>query len=98
VVSAWDLVGTDVFERGPMSYLEEEYPMLAGRLDDVSTLEVQVFGLSVVGGNLDEAAFRSTFLEKGIDGHGWVAIRAVDTGAWTRDPDLTKPVAWAIGL
>lgn len=98
VVSAWDLVGDDVFKRGPMSYLEEEYPMLAGRLDDVSTLDVQVFGLSVVGGNLDEASFKKNFLEKGIDGHGWVAIRATETGTWTKDSDLTKPVAWAIGL
>lgn len=98
VVSAWDLVGTDVFEKGPMAYLEGEYPMLAGRLDDVSTLDVQVFGLSVVGGNLDEASFKKIFLETGIDGNGWVAIRATDTGMWTKDPDLTKPVAWAIGL
>ena len=98
VVSAWDLVGVDVFERGPLSYLEEEYPMLAGRLDDVSTLDVQVFGLSVVGGNLDEEGFKKTFLERGIDGHGWVAIRAADNGTWAADPDLTKPVAWAIGL
>lgn len=81
-----------------MSYLEDEYPMLAGKLNDVSTLDVQVFGLSVVGGNLDEAGFKKAFLEKGIDGHGWVAIRATDTGAWTKDSDLTKPVAWAIGL
>lgn len=98
VVSAWDLVGVDVFGRGPISYLEKEYPMLAGRIEDLSTLDVQVFGLSVVGGNLDEASFKQTFLEKGIDGQGWVALHNAGTGAWTKDPDLTKPVAWAIGL
>ena len=98
VVSAWDLVGADVFEKGPIAYLESEYPMLAGRLDDVSTLDVQVFGLSVVGGNLDEEHFKKIFLETGIDGNGWVAIRAGDTGMWTKDTDLTQPVAWAIGL
>ena len=98
VVSAWDLVGVDVFGRGPISYLEKEYPMLAGRIEDLSTLDAQVFGLSVVGGNLDEASFKQTFLEKGIDGQGWVAIHDADTGTWTEDPDLTKPAAWAIGL
>ena len=72
--------------------------MLAGRLDDLATLDVQVFGLSVVGGNLDEELFKEAFLEKGIDGHGWVSIREPTTGTWSRDPDLTKPVAWAIGL
>jgi hypothetical protein len=98
VISAWDLVGTDVFESGPVTYLEEEYPILAGRLDDLETLDVHVFGLSVVGGNLDEEAFKKAFLEKGIDGQGWVAIRDAATGTWTKDSDVTKPVAWAIGL
>lgn len=98
VVSAWDLVGTDVFKKGPVSYLEAEYPMLAGRLDDLTALDVQVFGLSVVGGNLDDANFSKKFLETGIDGSGWVACCAPDSGVWTKDPDLTKPVAWAIGL
>jgi hypothetical protein len=98
VISAWDLVGTDVFESGPVTYLEEEYPILAGRLDDLETLDVHIFGLSVVGGNLDEEAFKKAFLEKGIDGQGWVAIRDAATGTWTKDSDVTKPVAWAIGL
>ncbi len=98
VISAWDLVGPDVFESGPVTYLEEEYPILAGRLDDLETLDVQVFGLSVVGGNLDEEAFKKAFLEKGIDGHGWVAVRDAATGTWTKHSDVTKPVAWAIGL
>jgi hypothetical protein len=98
VISAWDLVGTDVFESGPVIYLEKEYPILAGRLDDLETLDVYVFGLSVVGGNLDEEAFKKAFLEKGIDGHGWVAVRDAATGTWTKDSDVTKPVAWAVGL
>lgn len=98
VVSAWDLVGIDVFERGPEAYLEKEYPMLAGRLDDLEALEVQVFGLSVVGGDLGQEDFRTAFLEKGLDGHGWVAIYNADAGKWIKDPDVTKPVAWAIGL
>jgi len=98
LVSAWDLVGSDVFDSGPATYLEKEYPVLAGRLDDLETLDVQVFGLSVVGGDLGEEKFRTAFLEKGMDGHGWVAIRDAGTGKWVKDPDLTKPVAWAIGL
>jgi hypothetical protein len=98
VIYAWDLVGTDVFERGPVTYLEEEYPILAGRLDDLEALDVHVFGLSVVGGNLNEEAFKKAFLEKGIDGQGWVAVRDAATGTWTKDSDVTKPVAWAIGL
>ena len=98
VVSAWDLVGTDLFEDGPAKYLENEYPILAGRLDDLEGIDVRIFGLSVVGGDLGEAKFQTEFLEKGLDGHGWVAAQDVETGEWRKDPDVTKPVAWAIGL
>lgn len=98
MVSAWDLVGTDVFKRGPKTYIEGEYPLLAGRLDDLESIEFQVFGLSVVGGDLGEEVFKKAFLEKGLDDHGWIAIQDAQTGEWRKDPDMTKPVAWAIGL
>jgi hypothetical protein len=98
LVSAWDLVDSDAFDSGPITYLEKEYPVLAGRLEDLETLDVQVFGLSVVGGDLREEGFKTAFLEKGLDGHGWVAIRDAGTGKWVKDPDVTKPVAWAIGI
>lgn len=97
VVSAWDLVSPDVAERGPVAYLKE-YPMLAGRLSDLDRLQVQVFGLSVVGGDLGEDEFRKTFLEKGLDGHGWVSVPKPDGEGWHEVPDVTKPISWAMGI
>jgi Double-GTPase 1 len=99
VVSAWDRVDQDTFERGPNAYLAAEYPLLAGRLRDVSKLEVRTFGLSVVGGDLkDDVEFREGFLERGLDQHGWVAVGDPLTGLWHKETDITLPVAWVVGV
>lgn len=97
VVSAWDAVDAEKFAAGPQAYLEREYPLLAGRLDDVERLDVRVFGLSVVGGDLktDEEC-RDAVQEGGLDGRGWVSDQD-EKGLWTRDRDLTLPVAWVVG-
>lgn len=97
VVSAWDLVDAEVFQQGPLAYLEREYPLVAGRLTDLEALDVQIFGLSSVGGDLkDDPVYRQAFLEAGPDGHGWVAVG--DGDGWKKNSDLTLPIAWAVGL
>lgn len=97
VVAAWDRVDPGTFERGPADYLEHEYPLVAGKLAHLEYLDVEIFGLSVVGGDLKhDQEYRKSFLEAGLDGHGWVAVR--DGNSWRRDPDVTLPIAWALGL
>jgi hypothetical protein len=97
VVAAWDRVGEDIFAKGPLEYLRKEYPMFGGRLDDLETLDTRVFGVSIVGGDLnDDPDFRAKFLDEGIDGKGWVAVPGAD-GVWVKDPDLSAPLAWAMG-
>ncbi len=97
VVSAWDLVDPSIFAKGPQAYLEHEYPVFGGRLGDVDRLDVRVFGLSVVGGDLkSDAKCRDAVQEGGLDGRGWVAARDAE-GNWVRDEDLTLPIAWVIG-
>lgn len=98
VVGAWDLVDRGVFAKGPKAYLEHEYPMFAGRLDDVERLDVRVFGLSVVGGDLKtDAKCRDAVQEGGLDGRGWVAVQD-SNGNWVKDEDLTLPIAWPISV
>lgn len=97
VVAAWDRVSEDIFKKGPAEYLRREFPMFGGRLEDMDTLDTKVFGLSIVGGDLnDDPAFREKFLEEGIEGKGWVAVQD-KAGDWTKDPDVSTPVAWAMG-
>jgi len=97
VVTAWDLVDTKTFANGPQRWLEREYPLLAGRLDDIHSLDLRVFGLSIVGGDLKaDAACRDEVQENGLDGRGWVTIQNGE-GAWEKNVDLTLPIAWAVG-
>lgn len=99
VVSAWDLVDKGTFAKGPVSYLSTEYPLFAGRLIDTDRLDVRVFGLSVVGGDLKvDAAYREAYFDKALDEHGWVAIQNADDSQWIKDADVTLPVAWVVGV
>lgn len=97
VVSAWDLVDQEKFDLGPEAWIEHEYPLLAGRLNDIAPMELRIFGMSVVGGDLkaDEAC-RTDVQENGLDGRGWVAVENGE-GVWQKHSDLTLPIAWAIG-
>ena len=97
VVSAWDLVDHEKFAKGPRAWLEHEYPLLAGRLDDIDRLDIRVFGLSVVGGDLkSDKDCRDAVQESGLNGRGWVSVQSAD-GKWHRNEDLTLPIAWVIG-
>lgn len=99
VVSAWDRVDQATFQLGATAYLAKEYPLFAGRLEDCTALDMRVFGLSVVGGDLkDDAVFRDLFLESGLDEHGWVAVQDPKTGTWSKHPDITLPVTWLVGI
>jgi len=97
VVTAWDRVDPGTFRAGPMSYLEREYPLLAGKLAHLDNLEVNIFGLSSVGGDLkNDPGYRKAFLEAGARDQGWVSI--MEGGIWVKNSDITLPIAWAIGL
>lgn len=96
VVSAWDLVDPGTFQKGPRAWLEREYPLFAGRLDDLKRLNLRVFGLSVVGGDLkSDADCRDAVQEGGLDGRGWVAVQS-EAGNWKKEDDLTLPIAWVV--
>ncbi|MBO9858819.1 hypothetical protein [Xanthomonas sp. A1809] len=96
VVAAWDLLDPGVRAGGPMAYLRREFPLFAGRLADTGRLDVKLFGLSVVGGDLaDDEDFRNRFLERDITEQGWVVVEDVD-GVKT-DEDVMLPIAWAMG-
>jgi len=98
VVSAWDVVDSGTFATGPEAFLAREYPLFAGRLRDTDRLDIRVFGLSVVGGDLtDDDTYRAAFLEAGIDDHGWVSTQNEASGEWEKLPDMTLPVAWVVG-
>lgn len=97
VVAAWDLLDAGVRAAGPMTYLRREFPLFAGRLADTGRLDVKLFGLSVVGGDLkDDEGFRNRFLERDITEQGWVVVE--EDGSVRTDIDVMLPIAWAMGV
>jgi hypothetical protein len=96
IVAAWDLLDPEVRADGPMAYLKKEFPLFAGRLADTDRLDVKLFGLSVVGGDLaDDEGFRTRFFERDISEQGWVVFE--DEGQLITDGDVMLPLAWAMG-
>lgn len=96
VVAAWDLLDPGARAGGPMAYLRREFPLFAGRLADAGRLDVKLFGLSIVGGDLtDDEDFRNRFLERDITEQGWVVVE--DTDGLKTDADVMLPIAWAMG-
>jgi len=99
IVTAWDLLDSQTAAKGPEAFLEAQYPLFAGRLHDIGRLEVRVYGLSVVGGDIDaDADYREKFLEKSFRESGWVATQDAETREWRNTPDVTLPVAWVVGV
>jgi hypothetical protein len=70
--------------------------LFAGRLADIDRLDVKVYGLSVVGGDLaDDDGFRTRFFDRDISEQGWVVLD--DGGQLKTDDDVMLPLAWAMG-
>ena len=93
LVAAWDLVDDGRAQHGPKAYLSDEFPLFAGRLEHVSTVEVEVFGVSVVSGDFDDHEFKTRYFEGSIDQFGYVVI---EPGTGPHPPDVTIPVRWVL--
>lgn len=98
MVTAWDMLDPEAKAAGPMHYLEEEFPMFAGRLKTPGRLDVEVFGMSIVGGNLRGTVnkpFRDSLKKRDLSEVGYTAVER--DGVVVQDPDVTLPLAWALG-
>lgn len=97
VVAAWDLLDAEARAGGPIAYLRREFPLFAGRIADTDRLDLKLFGLSAVGGDLEsDEEFRKRFFEQDITEQGWVVVED-EGGTWTEVADVMLPIAWAMG-
>lgn len=97
VITAWDLAPPDVRSRSPMEFLQSQFPMFAGRVADCDRLEVEVFGCSIVGGDLDgDVKFKDKYRDMDIETSGYIVVSG-PTGEAIEIADLTAPVAWVLG-
>jgi hypothetical protein len=94
VITAWDRLDPEYRLRPPIEYLKKEFPLLAGRIENISGLEVRLFGMSVVGGDLDnDEEFRSRFRNGDIKDFGYTVVEAKDHQV-SQEKDLTLPLSW----
>jgi hypothetical protein len=95
IVTAWDLLHADEQAEGPEKYLKKQFPMFSGRLDDIDSLEVKVFGSSIVGGDFKVQDFLKAFLDKEIDDAGYIVFQEGDKSS-EEIKDLTEPINWLL--
>ncbi len=94
VVTAWDRLDAEASNAGPEAFLRAEYPLLAGRLTDTS-LDVRVFGVSILGGDLADNDFKQRFLDGDLAQAGYV-ISHDEAGELTQTVDISLPIAWVV--
>lgn len=92
LISAWDMLDESVSRHGPRRFLQQSFRLFSGRIADVSTVEISVFGLSVVGGDLEgDPHFREQFLNGRVENFGYVI-----TESGQKWPDVTTPIRWVL--
>ncbi len=98
VVTAWDLLDEERASSSPLACLEEEFPMFAGRIEDCSRLEVEVFGSSIVGGDLnDDQEFKRRYHKADTTKLGYIVVSPDGKHVEKRE-DVTLPIAWVLGV
>lgn len=96
VVTAWDNLDAEAKAAGPLAFLRKQFPMFAGALEDTERVALRIYGVTIVGGDLQrDAEFRKRYEHMIMANSGTVTLDR--EGGWHTDPDITIPVAWAIG-
>jgi hypothetical protein len=93
-ITAWDRLDPEYRERPPIDYLRKEFPLLAGRIENITDLDVRLFGISVVGGDLEnDEEFKLRYKEGEIKDFGYT-VTVEDDGRVSQHDDLTLPLSW----
>lgn len=95
IVTAWDLLHHDEAAEGPLGYLHYEFPMFAGRLADIRSLDIKVFGSSIVGGDFGTEGFSEEFFSKSVHDTGYM-LETGANGNIIPSNDVTKPISWLL--
>ena len=97
ILSAWDLVPIDQRDVSPRIYLKDNFPLLYQYvISNQGSIDFQVFGLSIVGGDLKEDAECKKLFLSNPHGSGYVVLD--NDNRIIKYPDVTIPIAWALGL
>ena len=97
LVAAWDRLDAAADAAGPWALLWKQFPLFAGRLADTTAVTVNVYGLSVVGGDLAvDDEFRDAYLASDdLSTSGYIV--STNGASSIKDPDVTLPLVWLLG-
>lgn len=96
VVTAWDCLDEEQRAAGPLAFLKRQFPLFAGAIEDCDDTAIQVYGVTIVGGDLQrDPAFKKKYEHMVMAESGHVVLER--NGSWESDRDVTLPVAWVIG-
>ena len=98
VVAAWDLAPGDQKEAGPEAWVKSNLPLLAQFVEsNDDDFDFAYFGVSVTSGDLAaDPEFKATYLRGDPRKAGEVSHSLA--GTVETSPDITLPVAWALGI
>lgn len=94
VLTAYDRLDMPTRNAGPMAFIEQNYPLFAGKIANCSDLAISVFGSSVVGGELADEAFKNTYLDGDIVKSGYIMDGTVTPAQETAD--ISRPLSWVL--
>lgn len=95
IVTAFDRLDPQTRALGPKAFLKKEFPLFFGKLQNTPEVTIGVFGSSVAGGELADAAYKAGYLENDLAESGYIVD---DTGAAPKAVrDMSRPVAWVLG-
>jgi hypothetical protein len=98
VISAWDRVPLDRQQEGPQQYLDTEFPLLAQFIRaNAHGFDAKVFGLSVVGGDLElDPEFHKEYVKSDPSNLGYTVYQSQK--GLERSRDVLTPIYWALGF
>jgi hypothetical protein len=95
IVTAFDLLDDATRGRGPFEYLNRQYPLFAGKIENCKRLQIKVFGASAVSGDLKvDGDFKQEFLAGNLAEFGYIVEER--DGAAHVVKDVSVPLAWPV--
>lgn len=97
VLTAWDRLPADRRQESPQNFLETEFPLFAQFLRaDAHGFEVKVFGVSIVGGDLErDPDFQKAYQQSDPSGLGYSVS---DAARGVEQSEVLLPIYWALGV
>jgi hypothetical protein len=95
IVTAFDIVDEATRGRGAYDYLNRQYPLFAGKIENCERLRIKVFGASAVSGDLKlDDDFKQEFLAGNLAEFGYIVEER--DGAVHVVKDVSVPLAWLV--